>query len=243
MPEVYSEQHDFYYANRYNRTNITDRSIANFRIMKRTRIKICGITRTSDALDAISLGVDALGFVFVKKSARCVTSDQCERIISQLPPFVQTVGLFMDATEEFVSTILQEVPLDLLQFHGAESPGYCEIWQKNYLKAIPMGNGNNPTEFVKKYTSASGFLMDSHMPGQLGGSGDVFDWSSIPVSFTEKPLILAGGLTAENVSEAIKQVKPYAVDVSSGVESKKGIKSIDKMRAFVEGVKIADEKK
>lgn len=207
--------------------------------MRRTRIKICGITRLQDALAAIDLGVDALGFVFVPSSPRFITAGEAKNILRQLPPFAQTVGLFMGQTHEEVAAIIRETGLNLLQFHGDESVSFCEQFDMAYIKAIPMGGGVNPVEYAAQYSRASGFLLDSHAKGASGGSGDKFDWQSIPSGF-DKPLILAGGLNVENVESAVKQVRPYAVDVSSGVESAKGIKSADKMKNFVQGVVAGD---
>lgn len=207
--------------------------------MRRTRIKICGITRLQDALAAIELGVDALGFVFVPSSPRYITASEAKIILRQLPPFAQTVGLFMGQTREEVAAIIRETGLNLLQFHGDESVSFCEQFDMAYIKAIPMGGGVNPVEYAAQYRGASGFLLDSHAKGASGGSGDKFDWQAIPAGF-EKPLILAGGLSVENVESAVKQVRPYAVDVSSGVESAKGIKSADKMKNFVQGVVAGD---
>lgn len=208
--------------------------------MRRTRIKICGFTRLEDALSAIDLGVDALGFVFVKSSPRYIDAADAKKIIRQLPPFAQTVGLFMNQSYEEVHGIVQETALNLLQFHGDESASFCEQFDMPYIKAIPMGGGVNPVEYAAQYSGAVGFLLDSHQKGASGGSGDKFDWESIPAGFT-KPLILAGGLTVENVESAVRQVKPFAVDVSSGVESSKGVKAVGKMNDFVRGVELGDK--
>jgi len=205
----------------------------------RTRIKICGITRLRDAQKATNLGVDALGFVFVKSSPRWVDSDRAATIISQMSPFVQTVGLFMNNPEQEVIEILQAVPLNLLQFHGDESPQYCSSFGLPYIKAIPMGGGVDPVVYANEHADAVGFLLDSHAKGESGGSGHAFNWKSVP-SGIDKPLILAGGLTVENVMSAVVQVQPYAVDVSSGVEASKGVKDQDKMAKFVRGVQQGD---
>ncbi|MDH3325539.1 MAG: phosphoribosylanthranilate isomerase [Gammaproteobacteria bacterium] len=207
--------------------------------MTRTRIKICGITRLEDALKAIELGVDALGFVFVKSSPRYISAQDAKAIINQLPPFAQTVGLFMNQPCEEVQGIVRETALNLLQFHGDESVSFCKQFDTPYIKAIPMGGGVNPVEYAALYSTAVGFLLDSHQKGASGGSGDKFDWESIPAGFS-KPLILAGGLTVDNVESAVKQVRPYAVDVSSGVEAEKGVKAADKMKKFVRGVNLGD---
>lgn len=210
--------------------------------MFRTRTKICGITRLEDALTAIDLGVDALGFVFVKSSPRFIDAVDAKPIMRQLPPFAQTVGLFMNQSSDEVSAIIRETALNLLQFHGDESVSFCEQFDMPYIKAIPMGGGVNPVEYASQYSAAVGFLLDSHEKGASGGSGDKFDWRAIPDGFT-KPIVLAGGLTVENVESAVRQVKPYGVDVSSGVESAKGIKDADKMKKFIRGVSLGDTKK
>jgi len=206
----------------------------------RTRIKICGITRLEDALNAIEAGVDALGFVFVQSSPRYVNADEASAIIRQLPPFVQTVGLFMNQAQAEVADIMRKTALNLLQFHGDESVSFCEQFDIPYVKAIPMGGGVNPVEYAAQYSASVGFLLDSHQKGASGGSGDKFDWESIPEGFN-RPLILAGGLTVENVESAVRQVKPYAVDVSSGVEASKGVKAVDKIIKFVRGVELGDK--
>ena len=203
--------------------------------MSRTRIKICGFTRLEDVHDAVELGVDALGFVFVDSSPRCVKTNQVKVLVQHLPPFVQSVGLFMNQSEQEIREVLQEIPLNLLQFHGDETPEFCEQFKVPYIKAIPMGGGVNPLDYVKQHAESVGFLLDSHAVGESGGSGGVFDWDKIPKGF-DRPLILAGGLNIDNVCEAVQQVKPYAVDVSSGVESAKGIKNKEKMAAFIKGV-------
>lgn len=210
--------------------------------MYRTRVKICGITRSEDINACVASGVDAVGLVFVPESPRCVTINQAAQIIHSVPPFIQTVGLFMNQSAEFVDTVLRAVPLNLLQFHGDEDPSLCESFAIDYIKAIPMGGGIDPAKYAAQYTHSKGFLLDSHKLGQAGGSGDTFDWSKAPKNLG-KPLILAGGLTIENVASAVAQVRPYAVDVSSGVEAAKGIKDHDKIAAFMRGVKQGDESK
>lgn len=209
--------------------------------MRRTRVKICGITRREDIETCVEYGVDALGFVFVESSPRCVSPETAAELIVNVPPFIQTVGLFMAQSREFVSSVLHTVPLNLLQFHGNESPAECEMHNMDYIKAIPMGGGVEPTEYASQYPRSKGFLLDSNAFGESGGSGGIFDWSRIPDNLG-KPLILAGGLNAENVASAITQVRPYAVDVSSGVEAAKGIKDRDKIAAFMKGVKQGDNR-
>ncbi|HFE37441.1 MAG TPA: phosphoribosylanthranilate isomerase [Gammaproteobacteria bacterium] len=208
--------------------------------MMRTRIKICGLTRAQDVAHAIDLGVDALGFVFVEKSPRCVKIKQAKSLIRHMPPFVQTVGLFMNQTEQEIREVLQEIPLNLLQFHGEEAARFCVSFNMPYIKAIPMGGGVDPLQYAAQHPDSSGFLLDSHALGEAGGSGDVFDWQKIPQGF-DRPLILAGGLNVGNVCRAVQQVKPYGVDVSSGVEVAKGLKDWEKMAAFVRGVREGDK--
>lgn len=208
--------------------------------MQRTRVKICGITRVEDVQTCVKYGVDAIGFVFVESSPRCVTIKQAVALMANVPPFIQTVGLFMDQSSDFVASVLRAVPLNLLQFHGNENPAQCELHKMDYIKAIPMGGGTNPVEYAGQYKTAKGFLLDSHKLGESGGSGGKFDWSTVPNNL-DKPLILAGGLTIENVAIAVSQVRPYAVDVSSGVEAAKGVKDQEKIAAFMRGVKQGDE--
>lgn len=208
--------------------------------MSRTRIKICGFTQIEDVNDAVALGVDALGFVFVDSSPRCINIEQANAMIQHLPPFVQTVGLFMNQSEQEIREVLQEVPLNLLQFHGDETPEFCVQFKMPYIKAIPMGGGVNVLDYASQHAESVGFLLDSHALGESGGSGDVFDWEKIPKGF-DRPLILAGGLNIDNVSKAVREVKPYAVDVSSGVEVAKGIKDQEKMAAFIRGVRDGDK--
>ena len=200
----------------------------------RTRVKICGITRRQDAEFAIEMGTDALGLVFYSPSPRAVTIAQAKEIVEGLPPFVSVVALFVDAQEEQVNACLQALPIDILQFHGEESVEYCEQFDKPYLKAIRMRDDIDLAGLATRYASASALLLDSYQPGVPGGTGLAFDWSMI--KGIDKPIILAGGLTVENVAMAIKQVKPYAVDVSGGVEQSKGIKDQQKIHAFMQEV-------
>jgi len=206
---------------------------------KQTRIKICGITRIEDAETALALGADALGFVFVEKSPRYVSPAVAATIISQLPPFVTLVGLFMDHSAEAVRQVMRTVPLNLLQFHGDETADYCLDFALPYIKAIPMGAGVDPLAYAGQHPQARAFLLDSHGGGKIGGSGETFDWSFIPKKFP-RPLILAGGLDANNVESAITTINPYAVDISSGVEAAKGIKDAQKMAAFITAVREGD---
>jgi phosphoribosylanthranilate isomerase len=202
------------------------------------RSKICGITRIEDALSAAEAGADAIGLVFYAKSPRAVSVQQARAIIAALPPFVTTVGLFVDADRQELDEILAAVPLDLLQFHGDESPAFCEALQRPYIKALRVKPGDDLVARVAAYGQASGVLLDTYVPGIPGGTGEAFDWSLVPQGLS-KPIILAGGLVAENVAAAIRQVRPYAVDVSGGVEARKGIKDAEKIRAFMRAVKTA----
>lgn len=203
--------------------------------MSRTRIKVCGITRLEDALAAVASGVDALGFVFYSKSPRVVTVEQVHDIIYALPAFITTVGLFVDAPTGDVTKTLCRVPLNLLQFHGDEDAAYCEQFGVPYIKAIRVKQGDDINKKIANYASAAAILLDTYKEDVPGGTGESFDWALIP-SKTIKPIILAGGLTPENVVQAITQTKPYAVDVSGGVEKQKGIKDLEKIKAFVRGV-------
>ena len=203
--------------------------------ISRTRVKICGITRPEDGVVAAVLGADAIGLVFYPPSPRFVTVEAAQRIVAALPPFITVVGLFMNADLAAVQTVIARVPLHLLQFHGDEPPDYCVQFGQPYLKAVPMGTGAEVRDYEQRFASAAGLLLDSHGGGQSGGSGHGFDWTRIPAE-RGKPLILAGGLHPGNVAKAIRQVRPYAVDVSSGVETAKGIKDAELMRAFLRGV-------
>ena len=206
--------------------------------MSVVRSKICGITRVEDALAAVEAGADAIGLVFYAKSPRAVTVQQARSIINALPPFVTTVGLFVDASRCELGEILDAVPLDLLQFHGDESPENCEGYHRPYIKALRVKPGDDIAAQVALYKNASGVLLDTYVPGIPGGTGEAFDWSLVPEGLS-KPIILAGGLTAENVAQAIARVRPYAVDVSGGVEAAKGIKDAQKIRAFMQAVRAA----
>jgi len=202
------------------------------------RSKICGITRVEDALAAAHAGADAIGLVFYSKSPRAVSVQQAREIIAALPPFVTTVGLFVNASRCEINEILDAVALDALQFHGDETPAQCEGFHRPWFKALRVGGDEDVAGQVARYVNASGILLDTFVAGVPGGTGERFDWSLIPPGLT-KPLILAGGLTAENVQQAIAEVRPYAVDVSGGVEASKGIKDAAKVQAFVERVRSA----
>ena len=206
----------------------------------RTRVKICGITRVEDALTAINAGADAIGLVFYAPSPRCVTIAQAQQIVAALPPFVSVVALFVNATTAEIKTILAQVPIDIVQFHGDETKAICEQISEQinlpYYKAIRVKAESNLLQYALEFESAKALLLDTYTEAAFGGTGQVFDWNLIPKNMT-KPVILAGGLTAENVAHAIQQVQPYAVDVSGGVEVVKGIKDVAKIAAFMQGVK------
>jgi phosphoribosylanthranilate isomerase len=206
--------------------------------MPAVRSKICGITRMEDALAAVEAGADAIGFVFYAKSPRAVTPQQARSIIEALPPFVTTVGLFVNASRAELAEILDTVPLDLLQFHGDETAAQCEAWQRPYIKALRVKAGDDIAAACDAYASASGILLDAYVEGIPGGTGEAFDWSLIPQGLS-KPIILAGGLTPDNVAEAVTRVRPYAVDVSGGVEASKGIKDHARIHAFIKAVASA----
>jgi len=189
-----------------------------------------------DALAAVEAGADAIGFVFYAKSPRAVTFQQARSIIEALPPFVTTVGLFVNASRCELGEILDAVPLDLLQFHGDETAAECEGWHRPYIKALRVKAGDDIAAACDAFPGASGILLDAYVEGVPGGTGEVFDWSLIPQGLS-KPIILAGGLTPDNVAEAIARVRPYAVDVSGGVEASKGIKDHAKIQAFIKAVR------
>ena len=201
-----------------------------------TRIKICGITRVEDALAAAQAGADAIGLVFYERSPRHVSIAQAAQLAAALPPFVSVVGLFVNAEAALVREVLAQVSLDLLQFHGDESPEYCAQFGKPYLKAIRVKAGVDLLQCASDFRGAKGLLLDAYMEGIPGGTGATFDWNLIPRQLS-LPVILSGGLAAENVAAAIEQVRPYAVDVSSGVEASKGIKDAAKIAAFINEVK------
>ncbi len=211
----------------------------NDALNRRTRAKICGITRVADGLAAVAAGADAIGLVFYAPSPRAVTAAQANTIVSALPPFVTSVGLFVDAPAAEVEAVLAEVPLDLLQFHGNEPPEYCRGFGRPYIKAVRMAEGVDLKAVSADYHDARGLLLDSYQKGVPGGTGHAFDWARIPAGM-DKPVVLAGGLKPENVTDAVRRVHPYAVDVSSGVEADKGIKDAERIIAFMRGVELAD---
>lgn len=201
------------------------------------RVKICGITCTEDAQVAALAGADALGFVFVTRSPCAVGAEQAARIIQTLPPFVTTVGLFADPDPEAVRRVLKIAALDVLQFHGSEDAALCGSFGRPYLKAIPVRGPLDLDELQSRYADAQALLFDAWADGQSGGTGETFDWSLWPRAAT-MPLVLAGGLTPENVGEAIRATRPDAVDVSGGVEAEQpGRKSAARVRRFIEEVR------
>ncbi|WP_457665760.1 phosphoribosylanthranilate isomerase [Thiolapillus sp.] len=206
----------------------------------RTRVKICGITRLEDALAAIKAGADALGFVFYPPSPRDVDVAQARRIVAQLPPFVTTVALFVNADRDTIAEVVQQVKIDLLQFHGNECPDYCAAHGRPWIKAIRMKDDVDLLKASNDYHQASALLLDAYKPGVPGGTGDSFDWERIPEKLAQR-IVLAGGLTPENVAEAVRRVHPYAVDVSGGVEAVKGIKDQQKIKQFMRGVQLGEE--
>lgn len=204
----------------------------------RTRVKICGITRIEDAIAAAQVGADAIGFVFDPKSPRHIHPEQALKIARALPPFITVVGLFVNAAPDMIEGVLQHVPLDLIQFHGNEKPEQCRRYHRSYIKAIHMQADVDLYEKARLYSDAMGLLLDTYQAETTGGTGRAFDWDRVP-SDLGKPLVLAGGLTPENVGAAIRKVRPYAVDVSSGVEQAKGIKDAKKISDFIEAVMTA----
>ena len=217
--------------------------------MHRTRIKICGLTRAEDVIATAAAGADAIGFVFYEKSPRYVTPAAAAQLIAQIPPFISSVGLFVNASVEAVSAVVRQAPLSLLQFHGDETPEQCaaiaEAVQRPFLRAARIGSTTTPEdllEYERNYRSASplfsGLLLDT-LVEQYGGSGKVFDWSLIPKELA--PLVvLSGGLSVQNVTDAVHRVRPHAVDISSGVEQAKGIKDAAQVQAFIHAVRQAD---
>lgn len=204
-----------------------------------TRIKICGITREQDLHAVANSGADAIGLVFYEKSPRHVSVQHAARLMRVVPPFVTVVGLFVNPTADYVRQVIATISLDVLQFHGEESPAFCEQFGKPYLKAIRVKAGVDLVECAARYARAQGLLLDAFVEGTQGGTGESFDWTLIPQNLS-LPVILSGGLHAGNVAEAVKQVRPYAVDVSSGVEVSKGIKDAAKVAAFIKEVKQID---
>lgn len=214
--------------------------MTNFSRMRRTRVKICGLTTESDVRAAAELGADAIGLVFYDRSPRAVEVDQARRLIDALPPFVTGVGLFVDPDPDYVRSVLTAVPLELLQFHGDEPPDLCAAFGRPWIKAVRMRPGTDLATMESRYRDARGLLLDTYDAGSAGGTGRRFDWNLIP-GWIAPRVVLAGGLCPDNVAEAVRRVGPWGVDVSGGVESAKGIKDRAAMAAFMQGVRDGDE--
>jgi phosphoribosylanthranilate isomerase len=207
----------------------------------RTRVKICGLTTAADVQDAAALGADAVGLVFYEPSPRAVSIERAIALTRCLPPFVTSVGLFVDADPGHVRSVLDRVPLDLLQFHGEEPPEYCASFGRPWIKAVRMRVGVDPRSMRSRYAAAAGLLLDTYDPSAAGGTGRRFDWELVPANLAPH-IVLAGGLNPSNVAEAITRVRPYGVDVSGGVEGHtKGIKDRRKMADFMKGVNDGDQ--
>ena len=205
----------------------------------RTRVKICGITREQDAQSAAALGADAIGIVFYPPSPRCVPIERARAIVRATPPFIAVAGVFVNPTRNEVERVVGECGVTLLQFHGDESPEFCKGFARPYIKAARIRPGLDLLRYVSPHVSAQGWMLDAFHDELWGGTGGAFDWSLVPAGMT-KPVILSGGLTAENVGEAIRRVRPYAVDVSTSVEASKGIKDAARIAAFIGAVKHED---
>lgn len=206
---------------------------------QRTRVKICGIRDRATALAAARAGADAIGLVFHAASPRAVQPDEAREILRDLPPFVTAVGLFVDRDARFVREVLERVPLGMLQFHGEEPPGFCDRFGLPWMRAVRVGPGVDLLECARRFPGAAALLLDSQVPGQAGGTGTAFDWSLVPPGLT-RPVVLSGGLDAGNVGRAVRLVKPWAVDVSSGVERERGVKDAGRIEEFVRSVRDAD---
>lgn len=221
---------------------IGDAQVADNEVLpspRRTRIKICGITRPEDGRLVGALGGDAIGLVFHPLSPRSIGPHQARIIVASLPPFITVVGLFVDAAQDFIRGVLDAVRIDILQFHGEEDPATCASFGLPYIKAVPMGKGVDVAAYAERFASARALLLDTFDIGMAGGTGKTFDWSLVPAPLRRR-VILAGGLTPENVMQAISQLRPFAVDVSSGVESAKGKKDRSKLVEFFRSVHRAD---
>lgn len=201
----------------------------------RVRVKICGITRVEDALSAVEQGADAIGLVFYDQSPRNISINQAIEIANYIPAFVSVVGLFVNAEPSFINEVISNANINLLQFHGDESPEECASYCLPFIKAIRVKSDTNLVQYAKEYSDAKALLLDAYTEGVAGGTGHVFDWNLIPKQLA-KPVILAGGLKTDNVAQAIQQVMPYAVDVSGGVEASKGVKDAAKIAAFMRQV-------
>jgi phosphoribosylanthranilate isomerase len=207
--------------------------------MRRTRVKICGIREREHAQVAVEAGADAIGLVFYAPSPRYVEREAAAEIARSLPAFVSAVGLFVDAGEADIRRVLDAVPLDILQFHGDEPPEFCAGFGRPYVRAVRMEPGTDLLEYARRFSKAKALLLDAHLPGTPGGTGLTFDWKAIPAGFP-MPVILSGGMDAANVSQAVREVRPWAVDVSSGVESARGVKDPRKIVEFIRSVRRED---
>jgi len=205
----------------------------------RTRVKICGIREPAHARIAAEAGADAIGLVFWKPSPRYVTAEEAVKVAAALPPYVSAVGLFVDASRDDIDRVLARVPLDLLQFQGEEPPEFCAGFGKPFVRAVRMEPGTDLLEYARRFSRAKALLLDAHSPGTPGGTGLTFDWTAIPADLP-MPVILSGGLTPENVGRAVREVRPWAVDVSSGVESSRGVKDPAKIVQFIRSVRLED---
>ena len=201
----------------------------------RTRVKICGFTQVDSAVHAANLGVDAIGLVFYPPSPRHISIEQAIDIVDSLPAFVSVVALFVNEKASVIRNVLAQVSIDCLQFHGEETADMCRIYNKPYMKAIRMKPELDMVEIAMEYHDTSALLLDAYHPQIKGGGGHQFDWDLIPQNYS-LPIILAGGLDVNNAALAVKTVKPYALDVSSGVESSKGFKDVAKMAAFIQAI-------
>ena len=206
--------------------------------MPKARIKICGITSVDDAIAVVDAGAEALGLVFYSASSRAVEIEQARAIALAAGPFTVVTGLFVDADPVYIHTVLEQVPLQLLQFHGNETPEFCAAFQRPYMKAIRMRPDLDVAAEIAKFPSASGILLDAYRPGVPGGTGETFDWARVPQN-TNKSLVLAGGLTPSNVVDAIQATRVYGVDVSGGVESAPGKKDHGKITSFINNARLA----
>ena len=205
----------------------------------RTRIKICGITDAAHARLAAEEGADAIGLVFYRESPRFIDAERAAGIARTLPAFVSAVGLFVDESEAGIRRILERVPLDMLQFQGGESPEFCERFGRPWMRAVRMAAGTDLLEYAGRFSRAKALLLDAHVPGQPGGTGQTFDWSAVPRDLP-LPIVLSGGLTSENVGRAIRGMRPWGVDVSSGVEKERGVKDPAKIVEFIRSVRRED---
>ena len=205
----------------------------------RTRVKICGITRVEDAVAAAAHGADAIGLVFYRPSPRCVTPERARQIVAATPAFVSTVAVFVNPSREEVGTVIRESGVTLLQFHGDEPADFCSSFSRPYIKAARIRPGLDLLKYLSPHTAAQAWMLDAFHEDLWGGTGGAFDWGLVPRN-AAKPVILSGGLTSDNVADAVRRVRPYAVDVSTGVEVSKGIKDAAKIAAFIGAVRRED---